>query len=119
MPTPIPSDYRGAIWPAGPAGAADAQDRRGPRSSHLAPPAVDANWIARGLVLLGLAGLAFSYATVALRSAGVLRQSVGLSQLAGVIAALTVDLWISSAILLLGAVSHLTLSRLRFQPSAA
>src|ERR687896_198359 len=34
-----PSEYRGAIWPAGPAGAADAQDRRGPRSSHLAPPA--------------------------------------------------------------------------------
>lgn len=32
------------------------------RRRHLA---VDANWIARGLVVLGLAGLAFNYATVA------------------------------------------------------
>jgi hypothetical protein len=81
--------------------------------------AVDANWIARGLVVLGLAGLAFNYATVALRAAGVLEQPVGLSQLAGVIAGLTVDLWINSSILLLGAVSHLAWSRLRSQPIAA
>ena len=39
MPTPIRRITAGAIWPAGPADAADAQDRRGPRSSHLAPPA--------------------------------------------------------------------------------
>ncbi len=81
--------------------------------------AVDANWIARGLVVLGLAGLAFNYATVALRAAGVLEQPMGLSQLAGVIAGLTMDFWINSSILLLGTVSHLAWSRLRSQPSAA
>jgi hypothetical protein len=81
--------------------------------------AVDAHWIARSLVVLGVAGLAFNYAALALRAAGVLEQPSGLSETAGVISGLTVDLWINSAILVLGAVSHLAWSRLRSQPSAA
>jgi hypothetical protein len=68
--------------------------------------AVDAHWIARGLVVLGIAGLAFNYAALALRAAGVLEQPSGLSESAGVIAGLTVDLWTNSAILLLGSVIH-------------
>jgi hypothetical protein len=79
--------------------------------------AVGASWIARGLVVLGLAGLAFNYATLALKTAGVLEQPAGLTQLAGVIAELTVDLWINSAILVLGAASHVAWSR--FRPSRA
>ena len=81
--------------------------------------AVDAQWIARGLVVLGIAGLAFKYAALALRAAGVLEQPSGVSESAGVIAGVTVDLWINSAILLLGAVIHVASSRFRSQPSAA
>jgi len=75
--------------------------------------AVHANWLARTPVVLGIAGLAFSYAALALRSAGVLEQPSGLSAMADVAAGLTVDLWINSAILVLGAVVHLASSRLR------
>jgi hypothetical protein len=80
---------------------------------------VGAHVMARGFVVLGLAGLVFSCAVLALRQAGVLAAPVGLEQTAGVIAELTVDLWISSAVLLLGAVSHAVSSRFRDQPSAA
>jgi hypothetical protein len=81
--------------------------------------AVDANWFARAPVILGIAGLAFNYAVLALRSAGVLEQPSGLSATADVIAGLTVDLWINSAILVIGAVIHVASSNLRSQPSAA
>ena len=81
--------------------------------------AVDANWFARAPVVLGIAGLAFNYAALALRSAGVLEQPSGLSATADVIAGLTMDLWINSAILVLGAAVHIVSSRLRSQPSAA
>jgi hypothetical protein len=80
--------------------------------------AIEANWFARAPVVLGVAGLAFSYAALALRSAGVLEQPSGLSATADAIAGLTVDLWINSAILGLGAVIHVASSRLRSQPSA-
>jgi hypothetical protein len=80
--------------------------------------AVDAYCVGRGLVVLGIAGLAFNYAALALRAAGVLEQPSGLSESAGVIAGLTVDLWINSAILLLGSVIHVASSHLRSQPSA-
>lgn len=80
--------------------------------------AVEAYWFARAPVVLGIAGLAFNYAALALRSAGVLKQPSGLSAMADVIAGLTVDLWINSAILVLGAVIHVASSRLRSQPSA-
>ncbi len=81
--------------------------------------AVDANWFARAPVVLGIAGLAFNYAALALRSAGVLEQPSGLSATADVIAGLTVELWINSAILVLGAVIHVASSQFRSQPSAA
>jgi len=81
--------------------------------------AIGARWIARGLVVLGTAGLAFDYAALALRAAGVLEQPSGLSESAGVIAGLTVDLWIASAFLFSGAVIHVASTRLRSQPSAA
>lgn len=80
--------------------------------------AIDANWFARALVVLGIAGLAFTYAALALRSAGVLEQPSGLSATADVITGLTVDLWINSAILVLGAVIHVASSRLQSQPHA-
>jgi hypothetical protein len=81
--------------------------------------AVDVNWFARAPVLLGIAGLAFTYATLALRAAGVLEEPSGLSATADVSAGLTVDLWINSAILVLGAAIHVVSSRLLSQPSAA
>lgn len=81
--------------------------------------AVDSHWIARGLAALGVAGLAFDYAALALRAAGALERPSGLSALAGLIAGLTVDLWINSAILFLGAASHLAWCRLRSHASAA
>jgi hypothetical protein len=74
--------------------------------------------IPRGFVVLGVAALAFNYAVLALREVGVLAAPVGLEQMAGVVAGLTVDLWINSAILFLGAVSHAVSSRLRSQPKA-
>ena len=80
--------------------------------------ALDANWIARGLVVLGIAGLAFNYTALALREAGVVEEPSGLSELAGVIADLTVDLWIDSAVLVLGTVTHLASSRLPWRPRA-
>jgi hypothetical protein len=80
--------------------------------------AIDANWFARGPLVLGIAGLAFSYAALALRSAGVLKQPAGLSAMADVIAGLTVDLWINSAILVLAAVVHVASSRLRSPPGS-
>jgi hypothetical protein len=80
--------------------------------------AIDANWFARAPVVLGIAGLAFSYAARALRSAGLLEQPSGLSAMADVIAGLTVDLWINSAILVLGAAVHVASARLRSQTSA-
>jgi hypothetical protein len=73
--------------------------------------AIDANWFARAPVVLGIAGLAFNYAALALRSAGVLEPPSGLSAMTDVIARLTVDLWIISAILVLGAVVHVVSSR--------
>lgn len=81
--------------------------------------AARAHLIARGFVVVGVAGLAFNYGVLALRQANVLAAPVGIEQTAGQIAELTVDLWINSLILLLGAVSHAVSSRLRSQSSAA
>jgi hypothetical protein len=78
----------------------------------------DVHWIARGLVVLGVAGLAINYVTLALRAAGVLEEPSGLSGTADMIAGLTLGLWINSAIMLLGAASHVARSRFRSQPSA-
>ena len=80
--------------------------------------AIDANWFARAPVVLGMAGLAFNYAVLALRSAGVLAPPSGLSAMADVAAGHTVDFWISSAILVLGAMVHVASSRLRSQLGA-
>jgi hypothetical protein len=54
--------------------------------------AADTHVITRAVVVLGLAGLAFSCAVLALRQAGVLAATVGLEQRAGVIADLSVNL---------------------------
>jgi hypothetical protein len=75
--------------------------------------AVDANWVARGVVVLGIAGLAFNYGAMALQAAGVVKQPSDLSEMADAIAGLTLDLWIDSAIVVLGAVIHVASSRLR------
>jgi hypothetical protein len=72
----------------------------------------DVHWSARSLVVLGMVGLAFNYAALALRAAGVLEQTSGVSETAGLIAGLTVDLWINSGILAVGASIHLASSRL-------
>jgi len=110
--TPFTQSVVGFVGVLTVAGAASALCVLG---SHLVRRllAVDANWFARAAVVLGIAGLAFTYAALALRSAGVLEQPSGLSAMAGVTAVLTMDLWINSAILVLGAVIHVASRRLR------
>lgn len=81
--------------------------------------AVEATWFARVPIVLGIAGLAFTYAALALQSAGALQQPSGLSATADVIAGLTVDLRINSALLVLGAAIHVASARLWPQPSGA
>jgi hypothetical protein len=73
------------------------------------------------MVVAGLwaAGLAFTYAALAVRSAGVLGQPSGLSATAGGTAGLTVNLWINSAMLVLGAMIRVASSRLRSPPHAS
>jgi hypothetical protein len=67
--------------------------------------------VARGSVALGILMLAYNYAALVLRQAGVLRSPMGFEQMAELTAALTVDLWISSVFLVVGAASHAVFSR--------
>jgi hypothetical protein len=81
--------------------------------------AADAHVIVRGLVVLGVAGLAYNFGEMTLRQAGVLAATKGLEQMAAVTAGLTVDVGLNSAVVLLGAVSHGVLSGFRSWQSAA
>ena len=78
----------------------------------------DKHPIARGCVALGLVLLAVCSGTVALRIWGALRRPVGLEQMAGMSADLTVSLWIASAVMFCGTVIHVLLPR-RAQLDAA
>ena len=68
--------------------------------------------IARAVVSLGLVLLALASAALGLRGIGVLSSPEGLEQMAEVMAGLTVDLRIGSAVLALGAASHVVLARI-------
>jgi hypothetical protein len=65
-----------------------------------------AHWIARGLVVLGVGTLAFNYAAMVLRAAGVLTPATDVEQMADITAELTLDLWFSGVVIVVGAVSH-------------
>jgi hypothetical protein len=83
---------------------------------RLAP---GAHLVTRGVAGLGLVLLALCYGGLALRLLGALAPPVGLEEMAGLAAALTADLWIDSAVVILAAVSHGVFWLVRPQPRVA